>query len=65
VKEAEANEQHKSIIGALEAGAPEREFKQSNFVVGNADQWLRATSTPSSNSLMYKKEKKTSSLLIM
>jgi len=30
-----------------------------------ADRWLRATSTPSSKSLIYKKEKKTRSLLIM
>jgi len=30
-----------------------------------ADRWLRATSTPSSKSLMYKKGKKTSSSLIM
>jgi len=30
-----------------------------------ADQWLRATSTPSSKSLIYKKEKKTSSAPIM
>jgi len=30
-----------------------------------ADRWLKATSTPSSKSLIYKKEKKTSSLLIM
>jgi len=35
VKEAEANEQHKSIIGALKAAAPEWEFEQINFVVGN------------------------------
>jgi len=32
VKEAEANEQHKSIIGALKAAAPE--FERINFVVG-------------------------------
>ena len=30
-----------------------------------ADRWLRATSTPSTKSLMYKKEKKTSSSPIM
>jgi len=30
-----------------------------------ADQWLRETSTPNSKSLIYKKEKKTSSSLIM
>jgi len=34
VKDAETNEQHKSIIGALKAAAPEWEFKQINFVVG-------------------------------
>ena len=35
VKDAEAHEQHKSIIGALKAAAPEWEFEQINFVVGN------------------------------
>jgi len=35
VKDAEANEQHKSIICALKAAAPEWEFEQINFVVGN------------------------------
>jgi len=35
VKDAEANEQHKSIIGALKAAALEWEFEQINFVVGN------------------------------
>ena len=35
VKEAEANEQHKSIISALKAAAPECKFEQMNFVVGN------------------------------
>jgi len=35
VKEAEANEQHKSIIGALRAAAPQWEFEQINFVVGD------------------------------
>jgi len=34
VKDAEANEQHKSIIGALQAAALEWEFEQINFVVG-------------------------------
>jgi len=34
VKEAEANEQHKSI-GALRAAAPKWEFEQIHFVVGN------------------------------
>ena len=35
VKDAEAHEQHKSIIGALKAAALEWEFEQINFVVGN------------------------------
>jgi len=35
VKDAEANEQHKSIIGALKVAAPEWEFEQINFMVGN------------------------------
>jgi len=35
VKEAEANEQHKSIIGALKAAALKWEFLQINFVVGS------------------------------
>ena len=34
-KEAEANEQHKSIIGAFRAAAPKFEFEQINFVVVN------------------------------
>jgi len=36
VKDAETNEQHKSIICALKAAAPECEFEQINFVVGNS-----------------------------
>jgi len=35
VKDAEAHEQHKSIISALKAAAPEWEFEQINFAVGN------------------------------
>jgi len=35
VKDAEANEQHKSIISALKAAALEWRFEQINFVVGN------------------------------
>jgi len=35
VKEAEANEQHKSIINALRATALKWEFEQINFVVGD------------------------------
>jgi len=63
VKEAAANEQHKSIISALNAAAPKWEFEQIAFVWWEtADRLSKATSTPSSKSLMYKKEKKTSSL---
>ena len=61
MKETEANKQHKSIIGALKAAAPKWEFEQINFVVGYSGPVLRATSTPSSKNLMYRKEKKTSS----
>jgi len=35
MKDAEANVQRKSIIGALKAATPEWEFEQINFVVGN------------------------------
>jgi len=35
VKEAEVNEQHKSIISALKAAAPKWKFEQINFVVDN------------------------------
>ena len=35
VKEAEANEQHRSIISALRAAAPKWEFEQIDFVVCN------------------------------
>jgi len=35
VKEAETNEQHKSLIGALKAAAPKWKFEHMNSVVGN------------------------------
>ena len=35
MKDAEANEQHKSIISALKAAAPEWKFEQIDFVVDN------------------------------
>ena len=35
MKEAEANEQHKSIISALIAAAPNCEFQQIKFLMGN------------------------------
>jgi len=56
VKEAEANEQHKIIIGALRAAAPKWELSRLTLWWVTADQLLKATSTPSSKSLMYKNE---------
>ena len=35
MKDAEANAQHKRIIGALKVAAQGWEFEQINFVVGN------------------------------
>jgi len=40
VKKAEANGQHKSIIGALKAASPEWEFERINFVVDNRGSML-------------------------
>jgi len=65
VKDAEANEQHKSIISALKAAAPGGNLTQLILLWVTANLWLRATSTPSSKSLIYKNGKKTSSSLIM
>jgi len=58
VKEADTNEHHKSIIVVLRAAAPEWEL--SSWWV-TADRVLKATSTPSTKSLMYKKARKTNS----
>ena len=44
VKEAEANEQHKSIIVALRAAAPKWKFEQNNFVVITVDLFWNVTS---------------------
>jgi hypothetical protein len=65
VKDAVANEQHKSTIGALKAAAPEWECEQINFVVGNHGSVVESDIYTSSKSLIYKKEKKTSSSPIM
>ena len=58
VKVAEANEQHKSIIFVLKPAPPKWELSRLTLWWVTADRWLRATSTPSSKSLVYKKEKK-------
>jgi len=65
MKEAEANEQHKSIITALRAATPQWEFQRLSLSWVTVDLLLKMTSTPSSDILMYKKEKKTHFLLIM
>ena len=65
VKEAEANQQHKSIIGAFREAAPKWEFDQIDFVVGNRGYVVESDFYKSSKSLMYRKEKKTSSSPIM
>jgi len=62
VKEAEAKEQHKSIISALKVAAPRWEFEQINIVVGDSGLVVKVTSS-SSKSLMYNKEKTTTSSL--
>jgi len=64
-KEAEANEQHKSIIGALKPAAPKREFEQIIFVVDNRGSVVESDFYTKLKTLDYKKEKKTSSSPIM
>jgi len=59
VKEAEANQQHKSIIGAFREAAPKWEFDQIDFVVGNRGYVVESDFYKSSKSLMFKKERKT------
>jgi len=58
VKEAEANEQHKSIIGALNASAPKFEFRQINFVVGNRGSVVESTFYPKLKKLDVQEGKK-------
>jgi len=65
MKKAEANEQHKSIIIALKVATLEWEFEQINFVVCNRGSVVESDFYTRSKSLMYKKEKKTSSSPIM
>ena len=68
VKDAEANAQHKSIIGALKAAAPEWEFQQIKFVVGNRGSVVESNFYTKLKKLDIhcdKKEKKTSSSSIM
>jgi len=43
VKEAETNEQHKSIISEFRAAAPTWVFEQIDFVMGNRGTFVRST----------------------
>ena len=65
MKDAEANEQHKSIIGALKTAALEWEFEQINFVVSNRGSVVESDFYTKLKKLDNKKEKKTSSSPIM
>ena len=69
VNEAEANEQHKSIISALKVAALEWESDQINFVVGNRGSDVESDFYPKLKTLDVpwqddKKERTTSSSLI-
>ena len=61
VKDAEVNEQHKSIISALKAAAPKCEFQQIDFVVGNHGSVVESNFYTMLKKLDVQKEKKTSS----
>ena len=65
MQEAEANEQHKSIIGVLRAAAQEWEFEQINFVVGNRGSVVESNFYTKLKKLHIQEGKKTSSLPIM
>jgi len=68
VKDAEANEQHKSIISTLRAAAQEWEFEQVNFVVGHRGLVVESnfyTKLKKHDAQELLKEKKMSSLPIM
>ena len=65
VKEAKANKQHSSIIGAFGAAAPTWEFEHINFVVGNCGSVGESNFYNELKSLMYKKERKIISLPIV
>jgi len=59
VKKDEANEQHKSIIEALKAAAPEWTFEQINFVAGRRGLVVEDDFITSSKNSMYKQGKRT------
>jgi len=63
VKDSEANEQQKGILGALRAVALKWEFEQ--IVVGNRGSIVESAFYTNLKSLMFKKERKTNSSPIM
>jgi len=65
VKEAEANEQYKSIISALKAAVPEWEFEQINFFVCNRGSVVESDFYTNLKKLDVQERKKTSSSPIM
>jgi len=65
VKEAEAKEQHKSIIGALKASALKWEFEHIIFAVGNHRSVVESDFYSKLKKLDVQEGKKTSSSLIM
>jgi len=65
VKDAEANEQHKSIINALKDAAQEREVEQTTFVMGNRRSVIESDFYTKLKKLDIQEEEKTSSSPIM
>ena len=65
MKEAEAKEQNKSIIGALKAAAPKWEFEQIKFLVGNRGSVVESDFYTKFKKLDVQEGKQTSSSPIM
>ena len=65
MKEAEANEQHKSIISVFKAAAPKWEFEHFNFVVGKCGSIVESDLYTKLKKLDVHEGKKTNSLPIM
>ena len=64
VKDAEANEQHTSIIGALRGAAPKWDFEQINFVVGDHGSVIESDLYTKLKKLDVQENRKTNSLPI-
>jgi len=65
MKETEENEQHKSIIGALNAAAPKKEFEQIKFAVDNHGSVVESDFYTKLKKLDVQEGKKTSSSPVM